>query len=464
MIRIHALSMLLGCLFFVQASFGQIKSYDPDRIYSTNALKADLRFLQGKLKRTHPALYRYTPKPSMDRFFDSLYHSIDHPMKESDFLSLITLLNAKIGDGHTMFLPSQAATEYNNTRGKFLPFSVAFADGKLYVREPCKLDRNIEWGEEILSINGISTATIMRELLSRQIRDGNNMTYPVWILNHYFSAYYSFVYGQPNRFSLDLKDANGELHKEKVMALTKDSINSFLENRFGTRSVLHYADIGELLEEKEEGVTATLTIRSFDSEAFKALFNEGFKRICDSIFSRLQLLPIQNLILDLRDNQGGDFETGRYLLSWLLLKPSRYLLGGKETRLIQPKSNHFTGKIFVLINGGSFSNTAIVSAILEKEQRAVFIGEETGGNRTIISGNPVEEALPETKIRCFISTNSFRISADTNDGHGVLPTHPFHPNISDIMEGNDTSMTMALKLITDDQRQIFHPNNVKKAL
>jgi C-terminal processing protease CtpA/Prc len=118
--------------------------------------------------------------------------------------------------------------------------------------------------------------------------------------------------------------------------------------------------------------------------------------------------------------------------------------------MIQPRSNHFAGKIFVLMNGGSFSATAMVIATLEREKRAVFIGEKTGGNRHIISGDPIEEVLPSTKMRCFISTTNYRIVAGDNDGHGISPTFPVHPSIDDMLKRYDASKAMALKLISDD--------------
>jgi len=124
-------------------------------------------------------------------------------------------------------------------------------------------------------------------------------------------------------------------------------------------------------------------------------------------------------------------------------------LQGEEARLLQPKNNHFTGKLFVLINGGSFSNTAIVSACLAQAQRAVFIGEETGGNRSVISGKPTEILLPKTQIRGFISTTTFRIATGTDDGHGVLPTYQVLPTITDILTGKDIAKAFALQLISE---------------
>ena len=445
MLRVHPVYLQVFLfLFHTLLASGQIQSPGINQQYSKNELKADLQFLRKKLEKIHPGLYRYTPKPAFDTFFDSLSNAIAKPMDEQEFLSFITLLNAKIGDGHTMFLPSEATTDHNNSKGRFLPFSLAYINGRLYIVENCSADPGIERGEEIVSINGEGTAIVMTQLMARQIRDGCNQTYPVWILNHYFTAYYSFVYGQPAQFYLELRNNNGGLHKKQVTALTKDSIKLLRQIRYPASE-----DQGITLEENKDSSTAILTIKSFDPDLLRSLYKQDYKSVIDSAFTTLKHHRTTNLILDLRNNQGGDFEPGRYLLSYLLINPAHYLLSGKEAKFIRPKINHFTGKLFVLINGGSFSNTAIVSACLEREQRAVFAGEETGGNKHIISGQAIEISLPHSQIRGFISTTTFRIIPGAGDGHGVSPTHPVLPTIADILMGKDPAKALALKLISE---------------
>jgi hypothetical protein len=288
---------------------------------------------------------------------------------------------------------------------------------------------------------------VMSQLISRQIRDGNNLAYPKWILDHYFAAYYSFVFGQPDQFFLEFKNAKGEIHKKQVIALTKDSIRFFHQSRYASR--LKEAGQGIKLEEYKDGATAFLKIKSFDPDLLRSLYQQDYKHSIDSIFNVLKHSRTANLILDLRDNQGGDFPPGRLLLSYLILYPSRFLMDGKQSRLIHPNANHFAGRVFVLINGGSFSSAAIVIAILEREKRGIFIGEETAGNKHIISGDPEEQVLPATRIRCFISTVTYRIIAGPDDGHGILPTYPVHPAIGDILMGNDISKARALSLISE---------------
>src|SRR5437667_12480306 len=120
-------------------------------------------------------------------------------------------------------------------------------------------------------------------------------------------------------------------------------------------------------------------------------------------------------------------------------------------RLLQTTENNSSGKLFVLINGVSCSNTGIVSACLERDCHATFIGEETGGNKSMVYGEAAEVVLPHTRIQAYISTTAFPISRHRSD-HGIIPQYIVQPSLTDLLTGKDTAKTRALKLITDEKK------------
>ena len=289
----------------------------------------------------------------------------------------------------------------------------------------------------------------MEQLMRRQIRDGYNRTYPEWILNHYFFAHYSFVFGEPAEFSLELKDSSSERYIKRVIPLTRDSIRYFRQLRYATRYPPTNEGRGIVFEEEKGKNIALLTIKTFDPDLLQSLYRQDYNQVFDSVFTQIRRHQIRNLILDLRDNQGGDFPPGRALLSYLQRYPGRFLLDGKEARIINPRAKHFTGRLFVLMNGGTFSSTAIVCACLKRDRRALFIGEETGGNPHIISGDPEELVLPGTKIKADIPTVTYRITEGANNGHGIMPDYPVHLTIAEILAGKDPLKALAMKLISE---------------
>ncbi|MCW3466651.1 S41 family peptidase [Chitinophaga nivalis] len=443
LIRLTGLCLLSFLQQGLHPLLAQSCPFHPDHDYPVAALQTDLLFLQNKLTKVHPALYRYTSRHALDHFFDSLSHSLTHPMTAQAYLSRLSLLHAKIKDGHTMLLPGTAATTWNQQYGKYFPFAVRYLAGKLYITENYSRNSTITPGTEILSIDNIPVATIMQTLFARQIRDGYNETYPAWILHHYFAAYYRFTFGQTPLFQITLKSSAGVEATQQIAALTKDSIAAFRQLRYDTTT-----PPGIDLRILPEQQAAILGIKSFDPALLHSTYGQPYYRTIDSLFLRLKQQQTTHLILDLRDNQGGDFAPARYLLSYLLLHPARFLWGGKETRMITPRGHHFTGKLFVLINGGSFSATAITVATLEREQRGIFIGTETGGGKYVISGDPIMATLPHTGIHVLISTKNFRITPGANNGQGVLPTYPVELTTADILTNNDPILQKALQLIT----------------
>ncbi len=434
------ITRLVLCLtvVIIQSASAQ-KPFDPMKQIPVGLLQSDFRFLQIKLRTVHPALYRYTPKREMDFLFDSLYQSITKPLNEQQFLSLVQLLSEKIKDGHTMFLPGTELSDYDKNEGVFFPFSTGWIENKLVISENLSADSSIQTGTEVVSINGMGAETLMQALVSRQIRDGYNVTYPYWILSKYFASYYSFAFGRPPTFTVVFKNNNTEIQKE-IQALPIATMQANQHRRYKYK----HKSIGIQLQKTNDPSTALVSVDSFEPENFDLAGQSNYEKVFDKLFVQLKKDSIRLLILDLRDNQGGDFEPVRVLLSYLITKPCRFLVGGPESGWIQPSRNNFKGNIEVLMNGGSFSGTSILIATLNREHRVILIGEETGGNQYEISGDAKLFTLPATHIHSMISTKNYPILQGMNDGHGVFPNCQVIPSIHDLGSGKDQVLACAI--------------------
>lgn len=122
-------------------------------------------------------------------------------------------------------------------------------------------------------------------------------------------------------------------------------------------------------------------------------------------------------------------------------------------RTYQPNKNPYTGNLYVLINGGSFSNTGSFCSRIEFYKRGVFIGEETGGNKVIFSGVfglKLKTVLPHTKITC--ENANYRITVTDlkeNTGH-VCPTYLIKPTISDKLQNKDVVLNAVFELLKNN--------------
>jgi C-terminal processing protease CtpA/Prc len=204
-----------------------------------------------------------------------------------------------------------------------------------------------------------------------------------------------------------------------------------------------------------------LTIKDFHNDILKTVYKQNFKKAIASYFKQISEAETEHLIIDLRDNQGGDIENGVFLLSYLLDKPfsivkayfklkdnQLHTCKGPSLGQHKPQANTFKGKVYVLINGGSFSNSGIVSSCLKANDRAIFIGQETGGNPNVVNGFTKDITLPNTKIQVQVPCKQLVMTDKTkNTGHGLMPTVPIQANLTTILEDKDTVLEYTIDLI-----------------
>ncbi|HJS01584.1 MAG TPA: S41 family peptidase, partial [Flavobacterium sp.] len=122
-----------------------------------------------------------------------------------------------------------------------------------------------------------------------------------------------------------------------------------------------------------------------------------------------------------------------------------------NTKEKKAKENRFTGKIYVLINGGSFSASSVLSTKLKGTNRATFIGEETGGeyNGTVAGLMPKIE-LPNSKVQVRIGLMYVNASEKTDlTGHGIYPDVTILPTIEDRINNNDPELNYVLEVIKE---------------
>ena len=404
---------------------------DPAPVFDTIALQADLTFLQRQLLSKHPAPFMYCQQEELVRHFDSLRTCLRGPMSDLRFLAHITSLYPLLCDGHTMFLPAD-----EDGAKRYLPLDAVWLQDHLYIRSNGTVDERLAPGTEIFAINNVPVAEVMDTLLMRQIRDGYNTTYPLWILNHWFKEYFRFSFGEPERFDLLVSTTQGNAHV-MIDALAPDSIRANIV-RNTTRAPTNEPAFG--LRYGQGDSIAILTIPSFEKGSVS-------NAMIDAAFSELRQRKADRLILDLRSDQGGEPKYAKHLLAHLLNERFELVHKGPTSGWTKPRPDPFTGTLLVLMDGGSFSVTGMVLSCLERHQRATFIGEEAGGNRTLLAGSPRHVRLPNTRINCYISTRLWQLADRPNDGHGVMPSVAVTPTIDDIIHERDPAMEAALRVL-----------------
>ncbi len=116
---------------------------------------------------------------------------------------------------------------------------------------------------------------------------------------------------------------------------------------------------------------------------------------------------------------------------------------------VGPSKSVYKEKVYVVTNGLSFSATGEFTSFLKNADRAMFIGEEVGGNTNQnVSGTTVMLTLPNSKIRIRIPMELFKLNVShEKTNHGVIPDYYVRPSIIDKLTGKDLEMAFILNMI-----------------
>jgi len=469
------------CLLVLQNSFSQTTSFNFQKTYTVKEIKEDIEQTEKYLIKFHPDPFKYISKDSLHAFVEQTKARIDSPLTEMQIRFYIKQIIAKIGCGHTDAMASAKYTKAVKTTSRpTLPINTFIAnDNRLYVLNNLSIDSTIAVGDEITHIDNKPVSDILKTIYSIYTTDGYNETHKKQGIKYdWFKYYYSFCYGFKNNYQIKTRNSLGIITnhqlgcgsslKDTLILPKKDSIK--YERKIKTCK--YYI----------EPTSPQLAI--IDIDAFKGL---GWRRFFRKTFKDIKRKNINNIVIDLRDNGGGQIGDGLNMLSYMLHKPTvlsfdrkvnlmafnpkfkmnvfarltpiafctvmpQFIKNGRLRHyfFILPKYRFaYKGNIMVLTNGKSFSMSGVVASYLKYKANATVIGEETGGNvsgsNAVINGKVV---LPHSKIRLLIPFYHIYHDIEVeNNGHGITPDYPTQYNKQDILKGIDVDLKKAKELL-----------------
>jgi hypothetical protein len=413
--------------------------------FAAKDLRADLLQIRSALEENHPAIYGFTDKATFERLYEKQLGQIMGPMTAGAFFRIAAPLVVAVGCGHTRL--SSPADYWTTAPNRFFPLGLRFLGGRAYVGRGADPAGSLPPGSEITSINGRRVSEILTDLKSVMSSDGSNDSFKTARLNFVFPTLYAFCFGFPEEFVVDA--IRPGLTKAETIRLRAVELLKISTDPSATKQSTSSGDTNLDLEiVKDAESTAVLTIRVFSY--YQAV--DKFKNFIDDSFARIRKAGIRNLILDLRDNGGGDPFCSVPLLSYLEPKPVPYfarVYQGYE-RFAEPiprAAGAFEGKLYVLINSGGFSTTGHFSALLKEHKIGTLLGSETGGTYEC-NDNSREILLKNTRLRLNVARTTFTAAVKSLPRYrGVIPDVPVEPNLADYLSGKDTVKEAALSLI-----------------
>jgi Peptidase family S41 len=144
------------------------------------------------------------------------------------------------------------------------------------------------------------------------------------------------------------------------------------------------------------------------------------------LFAFIGSHAVDRLVLDLRESPGGNNQLFRALLLGLI----------RETSINQP------GKLFVLIDRGTFSAAVSAATDLEYLTNSIFIGEPTAGAPSSW-GDPKRLTLPNSGLVARLSSVYWRDSTPDASRTAVTPDIPTPLSSADYFAGRDPALEAA---------------------
>ena len=476
------------------------KTLSPNRKYPPEQLQKDYTLFRQILEESHPSLYWFTPRDSMDYYFDWGYNRLKDSMNERDFRMVLTYVIEKIRCGHTSVRPSRKYNQYLDTaKLKLFPLNLKVWEDTMVVTSNInRKDTVLTRGTVITAIEGRSAAELIDTLLKYVTGDGHAIVGKYQSLSNRgnFATLYKNVFGLPDTLQIQYFDSTGEMKNTFLKAYDpRDTIGKLRLNikEPGKKEIRQRELVANRNIQIDPSLSsAFMTVSTFSrGNRLKSFFKKSFKKI--------DKLDLQHLVIDVRANGGGDAGISTLLTQYLVDKKFKiadslyavkrssryrsyiqwqrvywlmtrfvtrkradgnYHFGYFERHYFKPRrKHHFDGKIYLLTGGNSFSATTLVLKALQGQANVKIIGEETGGGAY---GNTAwmipDVRLPETGVRFRLP--KFRLVMDKDlvkSGRGVMPDIFVRATPEYILKGVDPKIEAVKEIIKK-----FQPNTTQR--
>lgn len=452
--------------------FSQAQTFNPEQ------MREDFEILRGTLEEVHPGLYWYSSKEEVNNYFNQIWKSLDKDLTTVEYYRKILEVVSNVKCGHMWVDASDSLDSSLWKAENRLPLKLKIVDEKLYCVENNSPDNpELNPGDQVLTINGHSSEMLLKRFMQYTVGDGFVQTGRLRLIEEMFDFYYRLLYGQPSSYKITYINDKGKSTETVLNPLVSSNASNSTNEGNISLKMFHNSKTG------------LLKIDEFSDWEYQGIDVE-FKNEIENVFNKIDSVGVNNLIIDLRENGGGEDYLGLLTLSFLIEKPltefkkvylrsinpdhrenndlndeiieelatitrkvndSTYVLFDEiTTKPFSPSEPHFKGGIFVITNGNTFSTATDVSAILQSLELAITIGEETGGGYYgNSSGFFIFVKLPNSKFEVRIPIIGYKTNVQNNVkvGRGVIPDYPIKPKVSDIIHNQDIALKYTLDLI-----------------
>lgn len=394
--------------------------------------RGDVRFLVAAVDSLHPRPYRWHRRAAWDSAAADLERRLPQ-MRYDQAVAGFSRLLGLLRDGHSRLgqlgLPSHGRPVLGPLPGpgfeESYPVEYAvFADG---LRITGATEKHADLlGARVVAFNGMPVAEVVAALASIVPADN-----AMWLLNvlpsylrspGYLAA--AGVSDDPTTpLRLTVAGARGVERERPLAAARPDSSVRWLAADDGVRDPLPltrrlpgpfaFADLGDTSR------TVFVRIRAIVDDPGAG----RLRAFVDRLFAHVDSVAARRLVIDLRGNGGGN----------------NYLNQPFVHAVIRRPEIDRTGRLFVIVDRGTFSAAVSLAADLQRETHALFAGEPTGGAPNS-PGDPARVTLPASGLLVRISTLFWQGSDPRDPREFIAPDLPAAPGWADWLGHRDPAL------------------------
>lgn len=478
-------------LFPILLTFILLQECNAQEINKRQLLK-DYRIFQKIYEKANAGLYKHHTKAEIDSVFHTNKKRIRKNTSYREFYTIVWNVIDFTGSCHNDLTYPDSLMRALHGKKIFFPLPLKFLDNKLYSNLSYE---NIPAGSEILSVNGINAGEFATETSRYLSTDGQNVTGKyAFIETRLFPFYVYLATGEPDSFTISFKDSSGI----QQMVLKPVEYKTAFEN-YKKRFVPSYQKSNDsdysyhYLDSTETGL---LTINTFALGGPKSEGHKSYAVFLDSVFNDLKDRKTPNLIVDIRENGGGNDPNDLLLYSYLtrrnfrenrsaftlfntvplkkfyfeeekdeikdleeelkeehsVRRDGKYYQNEKFNQPWSPKPNAYSGKIYLLISPFVASAGSLFASMVKSDNEPVVIGQEALGGYYGHTGHiSVIYKLPNTGLLLSFSIVNLEQDVqrlpDQKQKDGVKPDYFVEQTIEEYLKSIDTVMEFTKKLI-----------------
>ncbi len=437
---------------------------------------ADFDELYPRLRESHYDLYARRPKNEYDRQFKAMRRQFEQAMPRHQviigfqkFLAYGRVAHAYCGKYWAPF------DQHVASGGRQFPLDFKVVRGKAYVTSNQSDRDEIAIGDEITHINGMAFAEVRARLHGYISADNDYLADT--LLEQQVPVAMWFEFGDVPKFDVHTRKPDGATHALAVPTVTLNEIAAYRESHKPAPKTDWNQRTWKMLE-SDVGYLRPGPFYNHGAGAEQMYDTASFAGFIDDAFKGLSAVKVKSLIIDLRNNPGGDNSFSDLMVSWVADEPFKFAsefrikvspaaidsnrkrveatpgdensasaklaaayAGKKPGEVIsydiptaRPRSGErYTGACHVLVNRYSYSNAVNVAALMQDYGFAKILGEETADLATTYGAMETFK-LPRTGIDVGFPKALIIRPNGSLAARGVIPDTPIE---TPLVEGNE---------------------------